>query len=63
MRGTRYSRFINGLQRANILLNRKMLSELAIHDPISFDALVKKAESATTAPAATAPATTAPAAA
>lgn len=54
MRGTRYSRIINGLQRANILLNRKMLSELAIHDPTSFDALVERAESATTAPAAAA---------
>lgn len=44
MRGTRYSRFINGLQRAGVLLNRKMLSELAISDPATFDTLVKLAD-------------------
>lgn len=43
MRGERYSRFINGLQRAGILLNRKMLSEIAIADPGAFDKLVKLA--------------------
>ena len=36
MRGTRYSVFINGLQRAGILLNRKMLSQIAIEDPATF---------------------------
>lgn len=51
MRGTRYSRFINGLQRANNLLNRKMLSEVAIHDPATFDKLVELSEANTTAPA------------
>ena len=51
MRGTRYSRFINGLQKAGVLLNRKMLSQLAIEDPATFDALVEKSEAATTAPA------------
>ncbi len=40
MRGTRYSRFIHGLQSAGILLNRKMLSQLAIEEPIAFDNLV-----------------------
>lgn len=45
MRGTRYSRFMNGLKMAGVLLNRKMLSEMAIHDPAGFDALVKMAES------------------
>lgn len=44
MRGTRYSRFMNGLQRAGVLLNRKMLSQLAIEDPATFDALVEQAE-------------------
>ncbi len=43
MRGTRYSRFINGLQRAGILLNRKMLSQIAIDDPATFDKLVETA--------------------
>lgn len=52
MRDTRYSRFINGLQRAGILLNRKMLSEIAISDPATFDVLVEKAEKHTTAQAA-----------
>jgi large subunit ribosomal protein L20 len=45
-RGLRYSQFINGLGKANIELDRKTLSEMAIHDPAAFDAvvgLVKKA--------------------
>jgi len=48
-RDTRYSRFINGLQRAGILLNRKMLSEVAIADPKAFDRLVEMAEASATA--------------
>lgn len=52
MRGTRYSRFINGLARAGVLLNRKMLSQIAIEDPTTFDELVKTAEAHTTAAAA-----------
>lgn len=52
MRGTRYSRFMNGLTRANIALNRKMLSEIAIADPAAFDKLVEIAEEHTTAQAA-----------
>jgi large subunit ribosomal protein L20 len=43
MRGTRYSLFMNGLKMSGILLNRKMLSEIAIHDPMTFDMLVEKA--------------------
>jgi large subunit ribosomal protein L20 len=42
MRGIRYSRFIHGLRLANIGLDRKSLSELAIHDPESFDAVVSR---------------------
>ena len=49
MRGTRYSRFINGLQQAGILLNRKMLSQIAIEDPKAFDELVTVAEEHTRA--------------
>jgi large subunit ribosomal protein L20 len=49
MRGTRYSLFINGLQRAGVLLNRKMLSEMAIQDPAAFDQLVSLASSNTLA--------------
>lgn len=51
MRGTRYSRFINGLQRSGILLNRKMLSQLAIEEPTTFDTLVEMAEANTVATA------------
>src|SRR3954452_23134839 len=43
MRGLRYSRFIHGLHLAQIGLDRKSLSELAIHDPETFDAIVAKA--------------------
>lgn len=46
MRGLRYSQFINGLKLANIALNRKMLSEVAIHDPAMFDTIVEKAQAA-----------------
>lgn len=37
-----YSRFINGLKKSKIELNRKMLSEIAINDPKSFDEIVDK---------------------
>jgi large subunit ribosomal protein L20 len=47
MRNTRYSRFINGVQRAGVLLNRKMLSQIAIDDPATFDRLVEMAEANT----------------
>ncbi len=43
MRGLRYSRLIHGLRLARIGLDRKSLSELAIHDPGTFDAIVDKA--------------------
>ena len=38
-----YSRFIEGAQNANIALNRKMLSEIAIHDPDGFAVIVERA--------------------
>jgi large subunit ribosomal protein L20 len=41
MRGLRYSEFIHGLQLANVALDRKSLSETAIHDPAAFDKLVE----------------------
>lgn len=43
MRGISYSQFMCGLKRANIALNRKMLSEIAIHDDPAFDKLVDAA--------------------
>ena len=51
MRGTRYSLFMNGLKNSGILLNRKMLSQIAIEDPKVFDELVKLAEKNTRAAA------------
>lgn len=45
-RGMRYGEFIHGLQRAKIALDRKQLSELAIHDAAAFDAVVEKARAA-----------------
>lgn len=39
-----YSRFINGLAKADVAINRKMLSEIAIHDPDGFTALVEQAK-------------------
>jgi len=46
MRGLRYSEFIHGLVKADIQLNRKMLSEMAIHDPAAFDAVVAEVKQA-----------------
>ena len=45
-RGLRYSEFINGLAKANIVLDRKMLAEMAVHDPAAFDAVVEEVKSA-----------------
>jgi large subunit ribosomal protein L20 len=38
--GVTYSQFMNALKKADVLLNRKMLSEMAIHDPQGFSHLV-----------------------
>ncbi|MCH9611237.1 MAG: 50S ribosomal protein L20 [Chlamydiales bacterium] len=46
MGGISYSKLINGLQKANCELNRKMLSEMAIHDPAGFQCVVEKAKKA-----------------
>ena len=46
MNGISYSRLMNGLKKANIEINRKMLSEIAIADPAGFTALVEKAKAA-----------------
>ena len=45
-RGMKYSEFINGLNKAGIELDRKALSEMAIHDPTGFDAVVAQAKQA-----------------
>lgn len=41
MRGLRYSQLINGLQKAQIILDRKSLAEIAIHDPETFTKIVE----------------------
>jgi large subunit ribosomal protein L20 len=41
--GVTYSRFISGLQKAGIDIDRKVLSDLAIHEPAAFKALVDQA--------------------
>lgn len=41
-----YSQFINGLSKSSVGLNRKMLSEIAIHDPDGFSSLVDRSKSA-----------------
>lgn len=46
MRGMPYSQFIDGLRKAKIELNRKQLSEIAIHDAAAFDSLVEEAKAA-----------------
>jgi large subunit ribosomal protein L20 len=49
-RGMSYSRFMGALRKASVILNRKMLSEVAIYDPPAFDKLVALAkEQATSA--------------
>lgn len=44
--GLSYSKMMNGLKLAGITINRKMLSELAIHDPAAFAALAETARKA-----------------
>ena len=46
LEGIRYGEFMHGLNKAGIELNRKVISELAIHEPDSFKELVEKAKKA-----------------
>lgn len=45
-RGIRYSEFIHGLKKANIDLDRKTLSEMAVNDPAAFDKIVEAVKTA-----------------
>ena len=47
--GLTYSRFINALKKAHVALDRKVLSEMAIHDPAGFDKLAAMAKQGATA--------------
>ena len=44
MNGTTYSKLINGMKKAGIVVNRKMLAELAVNDPKAFTEIVKAAK-------------------
>ena len=46
MNGVNYSTFMNGLKKAGVTLNRKMLSEIAVTDEGAFQTLVEKAKAA-----------------
>ncbi|MGN0603351.1 MAG: 50S ribosomal protein L20 [Oscillospiraceae bacterium] len=46
MNGMNYSTFMNGLKKAGITLNRKMLAEIAVNDAAGFTALTEKAKAA-----------------
>jgi len=52
MRGLSYSKFMHGLKLAGITINRKMLSEIAIHSPLVFDEIFAAAREAKAAVAA-----------
>ena len=49
--GLTYSQFMNGLKKAGIDIDRKVLSDIAVREPESFKALVEQAESALAQPA------------
>jgi large subunit ribosomal protein L20 len=46
MRDLSYSRFIEGLSKADIKIDRKMLADIALRDPTAFDKIVEKAKAA-----------------
>ncbi|TQM17728.1 LSU ribosomal protein L20P [Pseudoxanthomonas sp. 3HH-4] len=46
MNGLSYSRFMNGLLKAGITLDRKVLADIAVHDAVGFAALAEKAKGA-----------------
>src|SRR5450432_788121 len=50
LNGISYSQFINGLKKAGIELDRKMLADIAVKDPAGFTALCEQAKAAHTAP-------------
>ena len=44
--GMTYSVFINGLSKSGVVVDRKVLSDLAIHEPVAFQAIAEKAKAA-----------------
>jgi large subunit ribosomal protein L20 len=53
MRGMRYSELIHGLQKAQVMLDRKVLADIAVHDPDAFTKIVELARKHVPVPAAT----------
>jgi large subunit ribosomal protein L20 len=51
MRGLRYSEFIHGLQLAQVVLDRKTLADVAVHDPDTFTKILDLAKAHLTKPA------------
>lgn len=51
LNGLSYNRFISGLKKAGVELDRKILADLAVHDPAGFSALAEQAKQANTAAA------------
>jgi len=54
--GLSYSRFIDGLAKAGVMVDRKVLSDLAIHEPTVFESIVERAKAALPATATATPA-------
>ena len=46
MNGMTYSNLVNGLKKANVVINRKMLAEMAVSDPVAFAKVVEIAKKA-----------------
>ena len=46
LEGVTYSRFMDGLKKANITLDRKVLADIAVHEPAAFQSLVQQAQAA-----------------
>jgi len=44
--GLTYSQFINGIKKAGIVIDRKVMSDLAITEPAAFESIVKQAQAA-----------------
>ena len=48
LHGLSYSRLINGLSKAEIIVDRKVLADIAVHDPAAFESIATQAKSALT---------------
>ena len=46
LHGLSYSRLINGLNKAEIIVDRKVLADIAVHDPVAFESIANQAKDA-----------------